>query len=101
MKKTSGEKFCFSSTIKRYGLSAAMGVIATFSFLQVSPAVAESDTRNSLDQQLVEALHGGGFTGNIQSTLEARLGRPIDRKLADLGRSLFFDTLTGLHDDNS
>ncbi|WP_231749898.1 cytochrome-c peroxidase [Tautonia plasticadhaerens] len=34
-------------------------------------------------------------------TLEPRLGRPIDPGLAELGRLLFFDTITGLHDDNT
>ena len=41
------------------------------------------------------------FTGRIEKTLERRLGRPIDRQLANLGRHLWFDTLTGLNDDNS
>ena len=54
-----------------------------------------------LDEQLGAALRQAGFTGKIESTLTARLGRPIDSRLAELGRLLFFDTITGLHDDNT
>ena len=42
-----------------------------------------------------------GFTGAIESTLEARLGRRIDRQLAETGRLLFFDTAVGLNNDNN
>jgi cytochrome c peroxidase len=54
-----------------------------------------------LDRRLTEALAAAGFTGSIESTLEARLGRPLDPALADLGRLLFFDKILGLHGDNS
>ena len=53
------------------------------------------------DEALTAALAAAGFTGRIESTLEARLGRPVDRELADLGRLVFFDEIQGLHDDNS
>jgi cytochrome c peroxidase len=42
-----------------------------------------------------------GFTGRIESRLENRLGRPIDNRLADLGRLVFHDSLLGLNNDNS
>ena len=54
-----------------------------------------------LDQQLGAVLAQHHFTGRIASTLESRLGRRIDNRLADLGRNLFFDTLTGLNNDNN
>jgi cytochrome c peroxidase len=54
-----------------------------------------------LDARLQAALTRSGFTGRIESTLEARLGRPIDQARADLGRLLFFDKILGLHNDNS
>jgi cytochrome c peroxidase len=54
-----------------------------------------------LDAVLSTHLVELGFTGRIQSTLEARLGRRIDPQLADLGRLLFFDPILGLNDDNS
>ena len=39
--------------------------------------------------------------GAVESTLESRLGHRVDNQLADLGRLLWFDTLTGLNDDNT
>lgn len=54
-----------------------------------------------LDIRLEAALRKAGFTGRIESALAARLGRPIDRRLADVGRFLFFDPIGGLHDDNA
>ena len=45
----------------------------------------------SLDAKLARVLHHASFTGRVESTLEKRLGRPIDPDLADLGRLLFFD----------
>lgn len=55
----------------------------------------------SLDVELTAVLNQHGFTGRINSTLEQRLGRKIDNQLADLGRLLFFDTVTGLNNDNN
>jgi cytochrome c peroxidase len=55
----------------------------------------------SLDGRLAHRLQELGFTGRIESTLTTRLGRPLDRRLADTGRLLWFDTVTGLNDDNS
>ena len=46
-------------------------------------------------------LAHAGFTGRVESSLSARLGRPVDRDLADLGRLIYFDNIQGLHDDNS
>ncbi len=46
-------------------------------------------------------LLDAGFTGRVKSTLESRIGRHIDLQLADLGRLLWFDTITGLNDDNT
>ena len=55
----------------------------------------------SLDEELQAVLREAGFTGRIESTLEQRLGRRLNPQLADLGRNLWFDTLTGLNDDNA
>src|SRR3954452_5831199 len=54
-----------------------------------------------VDSELVETLRQAGFTGTAGSSLEARLGRPIDAKLANLGRLLFFDKISSLHSDNA
>jgi cytochrome c peroxidase len=60
-----------------------------------------ADSRVSLNQQLEAVLTQLGFTGRIESTLEQRIGRRIDQQLADLGRLLFFDTVSGLNNDNN
>ena len=63
------------------------------------PGRVEDDS--ALDRRLRHVLHEAGFTGNIEATLEVRLGRPLDPAKIKLGRLLFFDTILGLHDDNS
>jgi cytochrome c peroxidase len=55
----------------------------------------------ALDEELTELLASHAFTGRIAETLETRLRRRVDRRLADLGRMLWFDTITGLNDDNT
>ena len=55
----------------------------------------------SLDDILRQELAWAGFTGRIEESLESRLGRPIDTRLADLGRLIFFDQLNGIYEDNS
>ncbi|HEX6648304.1 MAG TPA: cytochrome c peroxidase [Pyrinomonadaceae bacterium] len=62
---------------------------------------ATQTSANELDQQLTTVLADHGFTGRIESTLEQRLGRKVDNQLADLGRLLFFDTVSGLNNDNN
>ena len=64
-----------------------------------SPAanVASGDLEAALRAYLLR----NGFTGHIASTLEARLGRHLDRQLADLGRQLWFDPIHALHNDNT
>lgn len=65
----------------------------------------DGDDQSSLDRRLAAVLANAGFTGNIEQTfkqkLEANLGRPIDRKLANLGRLLWFDKIHSLHHDNT
>jgi cytochrome c peroxidase len=61
----------------------------------------QASAQEKLNDQLRSMLRATGFTGRIESTLERRLGRPINRNLADLGRLLWFDTAGGLHSDNT
>lgn len=61
----------------------------------------EPPPETQVDQALVKALRQAGFTGRIESTLEQRLGRRINQQLAEIGRMLWFDTITGLNDDNT
>jgi len=60
---------------------------------------------DDLDTEVMTALTAAGFTGNIESRFRSRLqtalGRPIDPRLADLGRLLWFDKLHSLHHDNT
>ena len=63
--------------------------------------VIQKNSQNELDTRLAQTLMGAGFTGRIESTLETRLGRPLDPKLVELGRLLWFDTVLGLNDDNT
>jgi cytochrome c peroxidase len=65
----------------------------------VQPAAAHDDP--ALDRQLATALRQAGFTGQVESTLTSRLGRSLDPQLVNLGRMLWFDTIAGLHDDNT
>ncbi|MDH4164972.1 MAG: hypothetical protein OEY13_11835 [Gammaproteobacteria bacterium] len=66
------------------------------------PAVRAAEVNAAdLDAQVRSVLQQHGFTGAVGSSIEDRLGRPINRDMADLGRLLFFDTGGGLHDDNT
>lgn len=64
-------------------------------------ALAAVATAQDLDSQLASTLTSAGFTGMAGLSIEARLGRPIDPNLANLGRLLFFDKIHSLHDDNT
>jgi cytochrome c peroxidase len=65
-----------------------------------SPRCRE-DHEGGLNRRLREILRESGFTGRVESTLERRLGRHLDPKLAEVGRLLWFDVLGGLHSDNT
>src|SRR5216684_891099 len=74
--------------------------------VQVTPVVyAAANDDGNLDSELAAVLSAAGFTGNIEQTfhdrLEANLGRPINSKLANLGRLLWFDKIHSLHHDNT
>jgi cytochrome c peroxidase len=69
--------------------------------LAVPVAALSDDDQQNLDRELTALLRQAGFTGNIAATLESRLGRPVNKNLADLGRLLWFDKSGGLHSDNS
>jgi cytochrome c peroxidase len=79
-------------------IAALAAICITLVVFQPRSTSAAHDT---LDQQLNARLSELGFTGRVESTLEERLGRRIDHKLANLGRLLWFDTIGGLNDDNT
>jgi cytochrome c peroxidase len=84
--------------VTRIGAGAG---VALASLLLLAPQAFTDGRDRSLDRQLTSRLRELGFTGRVESSLAARLGRPLDRRLVDLGRLLWFDTITGLADDNS
>jgi cytochrome c peroxidase len=72
----------------------------------VAPVVyAAANDDSKLDSDLAAVLSAAGLTGHIDQTfherLEANLGRPINPKLANLGRLLWFDKIHSLHHDNT
>ena len=73
--------------------------ICAFLLFSFTPRSVRSD--DSLDQQLNAVLASHGFTGRIESTVEARLGRPINQKLADAGHLLYFDAILSITKDNA
>jgi cytochrome c peroxidase len=56
---------------------------------------------SQLDASLAAVLHKNHFTGRVQSSMQRRLGRSLNLELANLGRLLWFDTVTGLNNDNT
>jgi len=63
--------------------------------------VSAATESGSLDAELRGYLAAQGYSGRVASTLESRLGRPVDRGLANLGRMLWFDRILGLNGDNA
>src|SRR5262245_5833651 len=88
----------FSMKIQRYKLVALLLALTGGGIFCLVPS---SEAQSTIDQDLTAALAQHNFSGNIQSRLEQRLGRSIDKNLAKLGNSLLFDSLLGLRNDNS
>src|SRR5437764_402227 len=93
----------FQSSIAAKGASVTKQLfawlIAALLLTYLSPAWAGRP--DATDQQLSVVLQRLGFTGKIQSSIEQRLGRPVDPVRANLGRLLWFDTIGGLNNDNT
>ena len=76
--------------------------VAAAALLFSMPQASAQERATTLDTQLRTALKAAGFTGNIESTLEERLGgRDLNTELIGLGGFLFFDTALSLHGDTS
>jgi cytochrome c peroxidase len=75
--------------------------IALLGTAMVAPQALVGGANDGLDARLTDRLDQLGFTGRVESTLPRRLGRPVDPRLANIGRLLWFDTITGLNDDNT
>ena len=87
-----------SQIMRRAAVLLSLAIPCAGLFQIQRAAAANSD---GLDSALVERLRQLGFTGNVEATLENRLGRPVDPARANLGRFLWFDTIAGLNNDNS
>src|SRR5215475_4038239 len=79
--------------MNRSGLAIALLTIG-IALLPTGPAAGQDP---DLDAELLGVLQAAGFTGTIESTLETRLGRQLNRPLARLGRLLWFDKVHALH----
>jgi len=77
-------------------VALAAGVMVFTMTPRPDPAVEEAVTA-----ELRAVLTAREFTGRVESTLEERLGRPVDPRLAEVGRLLFFDPVLSLTGDNS
>ncbi|MBA4066863.1 MAG: hypothetical protein C0501_24780 [Isosphaera sp.] len=75
-------------------------VLTAVPLLAASGGPARADDAD-LDRRLALVLSDAEFTGRIAEQLEDRLGRKLDRGVADLGRLLFFDRLLGVKLDNA
>ena len=72
-----------------------------FEYVYADSVDDSSSSINALNNTLVSLLQNAGFTGQIDSTLTSKLGRPINTKLANIGNLLFFDSILSLGNDNS
>jgi cytochrome c peroxidase len=88
-------------TAKRRALLATAVAAALAAALAAAVASHAGGDARALDVRLAEQLRAVGFTGRVGATLTDRLGRPLDPRLAELGRLLWFDTITGLKGDNT
>jgi cytochrome c peroxidase len=79
---------------------AAVAAVAGVGLLLLGPG-SLFGAGDGLNDTLRETLAQQGFTGRVEQTLTKRLGRPLDPRLANIGRLLWFDTVTGLNGDNS
>lgn len=88
--------------VPRRLVAALFPIILVASFLLSPPyAYAEGAFSANEIQELRDHLSQNGFTGDIQSTLEDRLGRRLNQDKVELGKSIFFDQGLSLHKTNS
>ena len=77
-----------------------IGLLVTIMAFELAAAESAASS-DGLDRQLTAVLQAARFTGRVQPSLPQRLGRPVNRPLADLSRLLWFDKSGGLHSDNT
>jgi cytochrome c peroxidase len=89
------------ATTRRRLLGLLLGGLTLGGCSDVEPSRLTGPGIVDVDAELRGQLARHGFTGRMASTLETRLGRPIDPQLAEIGRLLWFDPIQGLNDDNT
>lgn len=84
-------------------LLIVLSSVVVVGLLMIAPRSSADPLQSSasLDEQLMAELRENGFTGNIESTFEQKLGRKVNKKLAEVGRLLFFDPILSLAGDTS
>jgi len=87
--------------IKMISKSSDLALILAVALLGTATRALAGGSEDPLAQRLMARLKELGFTGNVEATLEKRLGRSTDPARADLGRLLWFDTIAGPHNDNT
>src|SRR5213593_2037523 len=80
--------------------NAALAILMT-AVLACLTSDLRAESSKTLDDELAAVLKAQGFTGRSEARFREKLGRPVDRQRADLGRLLWFDTIGGLNDDNT
>ena len=78
--------------VRNFKLIVLLAALIAGGVVILAPRVSASHD-NSLDDQWSEVLVAHGFTGRVGLSVEQRLGRRSDRKLADLGRLAFRNSL--------
>src|ERR1044072_7284827 len=86
---------------QRLKLTVVLFTLVAGGAMSLARGTAARAGGSALDEALRAALDEQGFTGRVGQSLEARLGRQVDKQLADLGRRAFHDSLLALGDDNS
>src|SRR5262245_36279975 len=81
--------------------SSYLAEVMFFATIVSSSTGWADDQDHNVDRRLSSMLRRAGFTGRVESTIERRLGRSLNPKLANLGRLLWFDNAGGLHSDNT
>src|ERR1044071_1497987 len=87
--------------IKMNSKSSELALIVAVALLSTAARAPAGGSQEPFAQRLTARLKELGFTGTVEATLEKRLGRSTDPARADLGRRLWFDTIAGLHNDNT
>jgi cytochrome c peroxidase len=81
--------------------SSGIFAVCVFAIAGLSMPLAHAEAPDKSDDNLAAVLKQIGFTGTVQARLEERLGRQLNPALVNLGRLLWFDSITSLGNDNN